>query len=55
MSVSVFLRHDFADFSLDVKFGVDAPGITALFGKSGAGKSTIVQAIAGLLRPREGA
>lgn len=54
MSVSVFLRHDFADFSLDVKFGVDAPGITALFGKSGAGKSTIVQAIAGLLRPREG-
>ncbi len=30
------------------------PGITALFGRSGAGKSTIVQMIAGLIRPDRG-
>lgn len=54
MSVSVFLRHNFSDFSLDIRFSVEATGITALFGKSGAGKSTIVNAIAGLLQPHEG-
>jgi molybdate transport system ATP-binding protein len=47
------LKHSFGDFSLD--FSLDAgKGITALFGKSGAGKSTIVNAVAGLLRPDEG-
>lgn len=31
-----------------------APGITALFGPSGAGKTTVLDAIAGLVRPSEG-
>ncbi|MGY9104994.1 MAG: ATP-binding cassette domain-containing protein, partial [Alphaproteobacteria bacterium] len=41
-------------FRLDASFGFSAPGVTALFGHSGAGKSTIIHAIAGLIRPDEG-
>jgi molybdate transport system ATP-binding protein len=40
-------------FLLDVSFQVQA-GITALFGRSGAGKSTILDCIAGLTRPDRG-
>jgi molybdate transport system ATP-binding protein len=41
------------DFILDTEFASDA-GVTALFGRSGAGKTTLVNAIAGLMRPDEG-
>ena len=54
MSISVQVRHDFSGFKLDAKFAIKKPGITALFGPSGAGKTSIVNAIAGLLRPRQG-
>lgn len=50
MTLSVALRHRFGDFGLDVAFET-GPGVTALFGRSGAGKTTIVNAVAGLLRP----
>ena len=54
MSVDVRIRHRLGAFALDVAFQSDAPGVTALFGPSGAGKTSIVHAIAGLLRPDEG-
>jgi molybdate transport system ATP-binding protein len=41
------------DFTLDAKFTTEG-GLTALFGRSGAGKSTIVDCIAGLIRPDSG-
>ena len=50
MTLSVDLSHRFGDFALNVAFKA-GPGVTALFGRSGAGKSTIVNAVAGLLRP----
>jgi len=50
MTLSVRLRHSFGSFTLDVDFEAPA-GITALFGRSGSGKTTIVNAVAGLLRP----
>ena len=51
--LSVRLRHGFPGFTLDA--GFDAPlGVTALFGRSGSGKTTIVNAVAGLLRPESG-
>lgn len=53
MSLSVRLRHSFGGFVLDAGFEAP-PGITALFGRSGSGKTTIVNAVAGLLRPQEG-
>jgi molybdate transport system ATP-binding protein len=50
MSLSVSLRHRFGDFALDVDF--DAPlGVTVLYGASGCGKSTVINAVAGLMRP----
>lgn len=47
------LKHRFPDFTLDLDVEAGS-GITALFGRSGAGKSTIINAVAGLLRPDEG-
>ena len=53
MSLSVQIRHAFPGFSMDVAF--DAPqGLTVLFGRSGAGKTTVVNAVAGLFRPEQG-
>ncbi|HEX4333477.1 MAG TPA: molybdenum ABC transporter ATP-binding protein [Usitatibacter sp.] len=40
-------------FAVEVAFAADAP-IVALFGRSGAGKSTVVNAIAGTVRPERG-
>ncbi|HKE45152.1 MAG TPA: molybdenum ABC transporter ATP-binding protein [Steroidobacteraceae bacterium] len=39
---------------LSVEFSAPAPGVTALFGRSGAGKSTVVALLAGLLTPERG-
>ena len=53
MSLTVSLKHSFPGFDLDV--GFDAPpGVTALYGRSGSGKTTIVNAVAGLLKPDVG-
>ncbi len=43
------LGHQFPGFQLAVEFSAPS-GITALFGASGAGKTTVVKAIAGLMR-----
>lgn len=51
ISVDIAKRLD--DFALNVAFEA-ASGVTALFGRSGAGKSTIVKAIAGLIQPERG-
>ena len=53
MSLEVAFQHAYEGFHLDVAFEAP-PGVTALFGRSGAGKSTVVGAVAGLLRPVSG-
>lgn len=53
MTLEVRLRHAFAGFTLDVAFTAPA-GVTALFGRSGSGKTTVINAVAGLLRPDAG-
>lgn len=51
MSLEIDIAHDYGGFALQAQFTC-APGLTALFGRSGAGKTTLVNAIAGLLTPR---
>ncbi|HEX3836192.1 MAG TPA: molybdenum ABC transporter ATP-binding protein [Steroidobacteraceae bacterium] len=41
-------------FGASVRFTSTTPGVTALFGRSGCGKTTTVHMIAGLLRPDRG-
>lgn len=53
MTLSITLSHRFGDFRLEAAFEAP-PGVTALFGRSGSGKSTVVNAVAGLLRPDQG-
>ena len=53
MSLSVEIAHGFPGFALDVAFDAP-PGVTALFGRSGSGKTTVVNAVAGLLMPDRG-
>jgi molybdate transport system ATP-binding protein len=52
--LDVVVRKQLGGFRLDAAFRTEAHGVTALFGRSGAGKTSIVAAIAGLLRPDEG-
>ena len=42
------------DFTLDLSFTAEDRQVTALFGRSGAGKSSIIGGIAGLIRPEAG-
>ena len=53
MTISLSIDHARPDFDLNLQ--IDAPdGVTALFGPSGAGKTTIVNIVAGLERPKSG-
>lgn len=51
--LSVALRHKLGAFSLDAEFEAPA-GLTVLFGGSGSGKTSIINAVSGLLRPDQG-
>jgi molybdate transport system ATP-binding protein len=51
--IDVALRRQFGKFALDIAFK-NSDGITALFGRSGSGKSTTISLMAGLTRPDAG-
>ncbi|MEP3437467.1 MAG: molybdenum ABC transporter ATP-binding protein [Hoeflea sp.] len=53
MTLSVRVSHRFGGFSLDAEFEAPA-GVTALYGRSGSGKTSVVNAVAGLLHPDAG-
>lgn len=53
-TLDVAIRRRLGDFTLDVAFQADGRGVTALFGRSGSGKTSVINAIAGLSRPDEG-
>ena len=51
--IDLQVRHDIGAFRLDVTLRSDAR-LTALFGRSGAGKTSLINAIGGLIRPEQG-
>lgn len=53
MSLDVDVELTRGSFHLAARFTAQA-GVTALFGRSGAGKSSLVDIVAGLVRPRRG-
>ena len=52
--ISAKFRGRIGAFALDVEFSAPARGVTALFGPSGGGKTTVLRCIAGLQRFRDG-
>jgi molybdate transport system ATP-binding protein len=52
--LSVNITKVFDSFRLETQFEVEEGSITAIFGKSGAGKTSTINAIAGLTRPDVG-
>lgn len=52
--LSVQLEKEYPQFAIRADFNADAGSISALFGRSGAGKTSIVDMIAGLTRPDAG-
>ncbi|HKH67072.1 MAG TPA: molybdenum ABC transporter ATP-binding protein [Reyranella sp.] len=53
MSVEVDIDHARDSFRIAARFSA-APGLTALFGRSGAGKTTLIDIVGGLVRPDRG-
>ena len=52
--IKVGINKGLGDFLIDTSFEAPAKGVIALFGPSGAGKSSIINMVAGLLRPDSG-
>src|SRR5215212_2684719 len=51
--IEIAVRHHLGAFVLDAAFAAEG-GLTALFGRSGSGKTSLANIIAGLIRPEHG-
>ena len=52
--IDVSIRRRLGSFAVDASFTAPTRGVTALFGRSGAGKTTIINLMAGILVPDAG-
>lgn len=52
--IAARFKTSLGNFNLDVDFSIPAHGVTALFGKSGCGKTTLLRCIAGLHKTHDG-
>jgi len=53
MTLAIDIKHRLGTFLLDAEFETGG-GLVALFGRSGSGKTSIINTIAGLVRPERG-
>ncbi|RTE66369.1 molybdenum ABC transporter ATP-binding protein ModC [Amphritea opalescens] len=54
MTLQITLEKQLGEINLDIDLNLQETGITALFGRSGAGKTSIINLIAGLEKPDAG-
>lgn len=52
--LEVSVRKLQGNFAVDAAFRTNGAGVTALFGRSGSGKTSVINMVAGLARPDEG-
>lgn len=52
--MQIAIKKTLGNFSLDVRFTGEENGITALCGPSGSGKTSVINMVAGLIRPDAG-
>jgi molybdate transport system ATP-binding protein len=52
--LDIHIQRRQGDFFIDTAFQSPKGGVTALFGRSGAGKTSVISMVAGLVRPDEG-
>ena len=52
--IEIAIKKQLGGFALDVTLEAPESGVTALFGRSGVGKTSVINALAGLLRPDRG-
>lgn len=52
--LDIHIKRRQGEFQIDTAFQSEDVGVTALFGNSGAGKTSIINMISGLVRPDEG-
>jgi molybdate transport system ATP-binding protein len=52
--IEIAIEKKLGNFTLDARLDAPDSGVTALFGRSGVGKTTVINALAGLLRPDRG-
>lgn len=50
-ALEIRIKHKLPGFELDIDLISDRGGVTALFGPSGAGKTSVINAVAGLTKP----
>ena len=53
-NLEVDLQRRLGETTIEAQFSCEAAGITAVFGRSGAGKTSLVNMLAGLLKPDRG-
>ena len=52
--LEIKVKKRLGSFTVDVAFSTGEAGVTALFGRSGAGKTSVINMVAGLFPPDEG-
>lgn len=52
--LKIDIKQQLNDLILDINVEISPKGVTAIFGKSGAGKSSLINLVAGLAKPNQG-